>query len=85
MNVHYSVRVCSHICVNNNNSFYYYMITVDMVIFACSNFREFLILGLCTKFENREFLFFFRSVIIIIIFARFLNSRIYHPREIREN
>ena len=31
--------------------------TVDLVIFACLNFREFLILGLFTKFRIREFSF----------------------------
>ena len=45
--------------------------TVDLVIFACLNFREFLIWGLFTKFRIREF--FFSSAIIIIIFVRFLN------------
>ena len=59
--------------------------TVDLVIFASLNFREFLILGLFTKFRIREFTFFFSSVIIIIIFARFLNSRIRPAREIRDN
>ena len=59
--------------------------TVDLVIFACFNFREFQILELVTKFKIREFSFFFSSAIIIIIFARFLNSRICSPREIREN
>ena len=33
--------------------------TVDLVIFACSNFREFLILRLFTKFRIREFSFSF--------------------------
>ena len=33
--------------------------TVDLVIFASSNFREFLILGLLTKFRIRKFFFFF--------------------------
>ena len=37
------------------------------------------------KFRIRKFSFVFISAIIIIIFARFLNSRIRHPREIREN
>ena len=32
--------------------------TVDPVIFAGFNFREFPILGLCTKFKIREFSFF---------------------------
>ena len=58
--------------------------TVDLVIFACLNFREFLILELFTIFLFREFSFFFSSAIIKIIFARFLNWRIC-PREIREN
>ena len=53
--------------------------TEDLVIFACFNFREFLILGLHTKFRIREF------SIIKIIFARFLKMRICPPREIREN
>ena len=48
--------------------------TVDLVIFGCLNFREFLILGLFTKFRIIEFSFFFSNVIIIIIFAKFLNS-----------
>ena len=55
--------------------------TVDLVIFACLNFREFGILG-----------FFFSSLnfddsraIIIIIFARFLTSQISPPRKIRGN
>ena len=59
--------------------------TVDLVIFACYNFREFLILGLFTKLRIHEFSFFISSAIIIIIFTRFLNSRICPPRNIREN
>ena len=31
------------------------LVTVDLVIFACVNFREFLILGFFTKFRVREF------------------------------
>ena len=49
-------------------------------IFACLNFREFLIFGLFTKLRIPEF--FFSSAIIIIILARFLNSRISPSREI---
>ena len=60
-------------------------ITVDLAIFACLNFREFLILGLFTNFRIREFSFLLSSAIIIIIFAKFLNSRICPPRKIREN
>ena len=30
-------------------------ITVDLVIFACFNFREFLIFGLLMQFKIREF------------------------------
>ena len=62
--------------------------TLHLVIFPCLNFREFLILGLFTKFRILEFLFFFMmfsSAIIMIIFAKFLNSRICHARKIREN
>ena len=59
--------------------------TVDLVIFTCLNFREFLILGHFTKIRIRELSFFISSVVIIIIFVRFLNSRICSPREIREN
>ena len=62
---------------------YLFLITVDLVIFACLNFREFRILALFTKFRIGEF--FYISAIIIIIFARFLNSRICPLREIREN
>ena len=62
---------------------YLFLITVDLVIFACLNFREFRILALFTKFRIREF--FFISAIIIIIFSKFLNSRICPLREIREN
>ena len=61
------------------------MYTVDLVILAWVNFREFQILRFFTKFKIREFSFFFSRAIIIIIFARFLNSRICRPREIREN
>ena len=55
--------------------------TVDPIIFACLNCREFLVLGLFTKFRIREFLFFFSSAIIIIFFARFLNWRKLKPRK----
>ena len=37
------------------------------------------------KFRIREFSFVFSSANIIIIFARFLNSKFFPPREIREN
>ena len=62
----------------------HYKHTEDMVIFACFNFREFLISGFFTKFRIREFLFLFSSAIMKIIFARFLNARMCPPREIRE-
>ena len=58
--------------------------TVDMVIFACLNFHEFLILGLFTKSRSREFLFLLSTAIIIIIFVRFLKLRTCPPREIRK-
>ena len=61
------------------------LITVVLVIFACLNFREFQILGLITMFRIRDFLFFFNGAIIRIIFARFFNSRICLPCELREN
>ena len=48
--------------------------TVDLVIFAFFNFLEFSFLGLFTKLGIREFPFYFRSTIIIIIFTRFVNS-----------
>ena len=35
----------------------FYNITVALVIFACLNFRKYLILGLFTKFRIREFSF----------------------------
>ena len=44
-----------------------------------------LILRLLTKLKIHNFLFFLSNAIIIMIFARFLNSQICHPREIREN
>ena len=53
--------------------------TVDLVTFACLNFRKFLTLGLVATFRIREFSFFYSGTIIIIIFARFLNSRICPP------
>ena len=59
--------------------------TVDLVIFACLNFRELQIVELFTKLRFREFSFFFGSAIILITFASFLNSRICPPHEIREN
>ena len=36
--------------------------TVDLVIFACLNFQEFLILRLFTKFRIRKFSYFFSHV-----------------------
>ena len=59
--------------------------TVDLVIFSCLNFREFIILGLFTKSRIRQFSLFFSSSIIIKKIERFLNSRNCPPREIREN
>ena len=83
------ISVNIFIRINSNKSFTRtereYVDTVDLVILACLNFREFLILGLFAKFRIREFLFFFNNAILIIIFARFLNSRICSTREIREN
>ena len=48
--------------------------TVDLVIFAYLNSREFLVLGLFTEFRICEFSFFFSRAIIITILAKFLNS-----------
>ena len=70
-------------CRLNNTGTCKYVITVDLVIVACLNFRAFLILGLFTKFRIREFLFFFSSAIRKIFFTSFL--RICLLREIREN
>ena len=61
------------------------MYTADLVIFGRLNFGEFLILDFSRSLEYREFSFFFSSAIIIIIFARSLNSLICPPCEIREN
>ena len=62
--------------------------TVDLVIFACLNLREFLILGLFTKFRIREFFFFFSSAIYynnnfreILEFANLSSSRKLKLRE----
>ena len=52
-----------------------YIITVYLVFFACLNFREFLTSGLFTKFRIHFSLVALLSVIRIIIFTRFLNSR----------
>ena len=64
---------------------YYYLTLndniVDLVIFSCLNFREFLFLGHFTKFRIREFSFFLSIAIIMIIFAGFSNSRIFPSRE----
>ena len=62
-------------------------ITVDMVIFASSDFREFVILRLFAKSRIRELSISIigKAIIKIIIFVRFLNSRIFSLREIREN
>ena len=43
--------------------------TVDLVIFACLNFREFPIWGPFTNFRIREYSFFFSTAIIKIILA----------------
>ena len=61
-----------------------YDTTVYLVIFACSNICKFLILELFTKFRIREFSFFFRSDIIIVIFARFWNSNFSSSRNSRK-
>ena len=64
--------------------------TVDLVILACLNFRESLIMGLFTKIRIREFSFFFSSSITnnnfreILEFANLSssrNSRKLKPRE----
>ena len=55
--------------------------TVDRVIFACLDFREFVILGLFAMSRIRELsILMIGSTIIrrIVIFARLLNSRILH-------
>ena len=54
---------------------------VDLVIFACLHLSKIMILGLFAKLRIREISLFFSSAIILIIFARFLNSRICPPRE----
>ena len=59
---------------------------VDLVIFACLDFREFVLLRHSAMSRIRALsILMIGSAIIIIIFARFLNSRIFRPREIREN
>ena len=77
-------HICHAIDANVAHTFHK-STTVDLVIFACLNFREFLILWLFTKFIIPKFAFFCSSVIIIIIFVRFLNSRICLPHKSREN
>ena len=60
--------------------------TVDLVIFACLNFPEFVIFGTSREVYDSRIINFddISSIIIIILFAKFLNSRIC-PREIRES
>ena len=55
--------------------------TLSQYFVFANYFREFLIWGFFTKFKIRESTFSFNSAIIIIIFARFLNLRIYPPRK----
>ena len=59
--------------------------TVDLVIFAGLNFHNCFILRIFMKIRIHKFPVFSSSAIIIIIFARFLNSRISPPGKIREN
>ena len=58
--------------------------TVDLVIFACLGSREFVILGLFAMSRIRELSIPIIGSTIIIIIAKFSNSRIC-PREVREN
>ena len=58
--------------------------TVDLVIFECLYFQEFLIFVLITKFRISEFSFFFSSSIMLRIFVRFFDLRIWPHREICE-
>ena len=58
--------------------------TVDLIILACLDFREFVIFLLFVMSRICELSISMIGSNIIIIFARFLNSRIY-PREIHEN
>ena len=64
--------------------------TVDLVIFACLDYREFVILGLFTKFRTRKLSISMIGSTIIIIFREILifanssfsrNSRKLKPRE----
>ena len=48
------------------------LIAVDLVIFACLNFREFSIFGLLTNFRIHKFSFFFSTAIIKIIVREIL-------------
>ena len=59
---------------------------VDLLIFACLDFHEFAIWGLFVKSIIRELsILMMGNAIIMIIFARFSNSRICPPLEIRKN
>ena len=75
MNVVFAI-VVSFAIVITGKFLYFSSYTVDPVIFACLDFREFLILELFTKFRIREFSFSFSSAIIIIRFARFKSGTI---------
>ena len=59
--------------------------TVDLIIFSCLIFCEYLIFVLFTMFRICKFVFFFSKAIIILISVRFLNSRFFPLREIHEN
>ena len=58
---------------------------LNLVIFTSLDFREFVILGLFSMSRIRELSISMKISTIIIIFARFLYSRICPPREIRKN
>ena len=59
--------------------------TVDLVIFACLDFYELMILRLFVMSRICELLMSMIGGTIIIIFVRLLNSRIFPPGDIRKN
>ena len=75
------LTLVTHRCVLS----FVFWYTVNLIILACLIFSWLSDFGTFTKLRIREFSFFFSSAIIKIIFAIFLNSRFFLPRQIREN
>ena len=93
-NSHTCICFLSDVSFVDSSPFLAHMIILKREIFGdycrSGNFRVFkfariFYFGPFHEVENSKFSFFFTSAIIIIIFAKFLNSRICPPREIGKN